>query len=189
MAGALPNAVQELSGSQIQLSPDQLQIVDGEAQTITATPMPLIDIAEPEKREPPGPGSPYSPETGILPDNVGTPGAGPVLFPIVRISRYQDNDAEFAPLISWEIPDGFWGDLRQISLKSSNDTLTRYRVSFGGADMQFPQDRPISTPLTLDWNINSIPGPATVSIEVLSTDGTVLTVDALITGNLKTQPI
>jgi hypothetical protein len=184
----VPNAVQELSGTERQLSPDELQIVDGEAQTITRDPMPLIDISEPERREPPGPSSPFAPGIDSMPGAPGVPG-GPTLFPVVRITRYKSNDAAFAPLLSWDIPQGFWGDLKTIAIKSSNDTITRYRVMIAGADMQFPLDRPTSTPVDFDWNVNSIPGPATVSLEVLSTTGAIITVDASITGVLKTQPV
>lgn len=184
MAVQIPNEVARLSGTQRQLGPEELQNVDGELQTVTQSPMPLIEIAEPEKREPPGPVSPYGPEAHGAISPVAR-AAATVAFPILRLTRYSAGDTSFVTLLSWEIPGGFVGDLREISLKSDNDNNTRYRISIGGADMQIPTDRPTSTPLTMKWGSNMVPGPSSILIEVLSVDGSVITVDAMITGVLK----
>lgn len=187
-ATATPNPqlgeIEILSGPAEQLSPLESQIGDGLSEIGNTPPEPLIQVAEPEKREPPGPSVPFAPEVAAAYAAVsGTPIK--VGFPILRIDRYAGADKTFQRLIAWEIPAGYVGDLHEMSVLSNNDAKTIYRVTIAGTDMQVPLDRPTTTPQTWLWRDVSIPGPTECLIEVASTDGTNITVDGQITGTFR----
>jgi len=185
--------IEEVTGLDRQLSPEDLQIVDGEAQTRTQSPMPLIHVAEPDKRTVPGAAGLYAPGAEIVSvaGTPATPGApAPVLvgFPIVRWTRYVSAEQEWRELISWVVPFGYVGDLHEISLVSDNDAKTRYRITIAEMDMQIPTDRTLATPVDFKWRDSLLPGPATIMVEVRSTDGTSITVDAELTGTFRNPP-
>lgn len=176
----------KLSGPQRQLSPEEQQVVDGEPQTITTAPMPLIPVAEPEKREKPrAAGAPY-PVTYPLPGVEGVAGAPaiPFTYPILRMNRYSGSDGTWQELVKWDVDDGWVGDLHEISLLSSNDAKTKYRIILANVDQNVPTDRPTTTPLTLPWRNVRIPPGFTVRIDVASIDGTAIVVDGMITGSV-----
>jgi hypothetical protein len=92
-------------------------------------------------------------------------------------------------LLSWVVPAGDIGDLHQISIQSDNDAKTRYRITIADTDMQVPLDRQLATPVDFNWREGLLPGPATVMVEVRSTDGTSITIDGLITGTFRNPPV
>ncbi len=193
MSNGMPGEVERLSGVDRQLSPEDMQLVDGEGQTITQSPMPLIEVAEPESRVPPGDSGlslPGPTEIGV-PGTPSTPGAPPPIlvgFPILRWTRYVSGEQNWQELLSWVVPVGYVGDLHELSLQSDNDAKTRYRITIAEQDMQIPTDRTLSTPVDFKWRDTLLPGPVTVMVEVRSTDGTSITVDGLITGTYRTPP-
>ena len=85
----------------------------------------------------------------------------------------------------WDIPMGFTGDLHEISLLSDQDSKTRYRLVIGNIDQHLPTDRQTSTPLEMPWRRTVIPGGTSVYVEVVSPDGTTITVDGMITGSVR----
>ena len=180
--GPATSEVERLSGVERQFLPDEQQIVDGEPQTITQSPMPLIELAEPDKRMAPMP-------VTIAPtaEAIATGAAMPTYFvgqPILIVNRYNGGVQDWQELIRWDIPVGLFGDLHEMALQSSDDAHTRYRVVLGNMDQNLPTDRQTSTPLTWPWRNTKIPGGTAVYIQVRSTDGTVITVDGSITGTL-----
>lgn len=191
-----------VSGIDRQLTPDDEQIVDGEPQTITQPPTPLIQIEEPLKTEAPLPGGaayppgypiPAAAPGGVTPEAGGGPAAGgapavPFTYPILRINEYAGTDTSWQELIRWDIPDGWVGDLHEIALNSTDDTHTRYRIILANVDQNVPTDRPTSTPWTGPWRNIRIPGGFTVRVDIMSTDGTAIVVDGSITGSLTPLP-
>ena len=177
--------VSDASGTLKQLIPDVEQIVDGESQFATRPLSPLIEIAQPDKRMTP---LPVQPRPSLpTPEAIAEQQAISSLFglPAVRIDRFVGTDVEWRTLVRWDVPVGLSGDLHQISLKSSLDANTRYRIFLANVDQEVPDDRQTATPLTLDWRKTVIPGGSSVWVEVRSSDGTSITVDGIITGTVR----
>jgi hypothetical protein len=179
-----------VSGVERQLTPEEQQFVDGELQTITQEPMPLIPLEEPPKTEPTLPaGAPYPTGYPIItpagaPAAPGGAPAVPFTYPILRMNRYSGTDTSWQELVRWDIPDGWVGDLSEISINSSDDTHTKWRFILANVDQNVPTDRPISTPWTGPWRNVRVPGGFTIRVDVCSTDGTLITVDGSITGSV-----
>lgn len=174
------------AGIATQLPPDIEQVVGAEGQTAQTGPPPVIGL--PEKRIAPLPSkgvittvTPTINEAGEVIETA----VGPVVipeYPILKVNRYSGTAKEYQELVRWDIPAGYIGDLHEISLVSDNDSVTRYRVIIGNFDQQLPTDRATQTPVSFPWRKNTIPGGSTVYIAVLSTDGTSINVDGMISG-------
>lgn len=180
--------VEKLSGVETQLTPDEQQIVDGEPQTLTQAPMPLIEVAEPDKRIAPLPVTiaPVA-EGGVVPSGAAAPVVIPGM-PILVVNRYVGGSQDWQDLVRWDIPVGLIGDLHEISVLSNDNAHTRYQVFLANLNMNLPTDRPTTTPQNWPWRDTSIPGGYSVWVQVRSTDGTVITVDGSITGTYRTTP-
>ncbi len=182
-----------VSGIGRQLTPDEQQFVDGELQTITRAPMPTIPLEEPPKKEATLPAGAAYP-TGYTPITEGGGEAGavgpiiPYTYPILRINRYSGTETTWQVLAAWDIPDGWIGDLHEISINSDDDDHTRWRIILANVDQNIPTDRPMSTPWTGPWRDIKIPPGFSVRIDVMSTDGTAITADASITGSITALP-
>lgn len=180
MPGTMPG-----TGELEQLVPTEEQIVDGEPQVPTRPSSPLVKIEEDEKRTVPPPTAPRPslPSAAEIEQRM----AELTLFgqPIVVWDRWVGTDQEWRVLVRWDIPFGFTGDLHEISLQSSNDSKTRWRVVLGNVDQNIPTDRQLSTPVTMPWRKSVLPGGSSVYIEVRTTDGTSINVDGLITGAVR----
>lgn len=180
-AGGIPDA----SGVIRQLTPEQEQIVDGEPQISTRPSSPLIEIAEPEKREVPLPitGRPPLPSA----EQIAAEEAYQALHgvPVCRMNRYEGNDQDWVELVRWDIPLGYTGDLHEISVYSNNDDKTRYRIFLANVDQDIPTDRIISSPFTLPFYRTIIPSGYSCWVEVMSTDGTSIIVDGMITATVR----
>jgi len=174
--------VMDATGTPQQLIPEVEQIVDGEPQLPSRPSSALVDIEEPEKRIVPEPVAPRPP----LPttEEIAEQQAYQQIYggPVLRINRFSGTDQDWVELVRWDIPIGFTGDLREISLVSSNDEKTRYRVFLANVDQNIPTDRQTTTPQSWPWDRTILPGGTSVWIEVRSTDGTAITVDATLTG-------
>jgi hypothetical protein len=135
--------------------------------------------------------------TGIVPVNVFTTApdgtseymvypseadATLVGLPIFRIRRQTIVAMVWTELVRWDIPAGSTGDLGEISLMSDIDAKTRYRVTIAGVDQNVPNEQ-LSSPFRIPWATGNVLAAGTaVVVEVMSTDGTGVTVDGLITG-------
>jgi len=174
--------VMDATGTLQQLIPEVEQIVDGEPQLPSRPLSALVDIEEPEKRTTPMPVAPRPP----LPttEEIALQQAYQQIYggPVLRLNRYTGNDQDWTELIRWDIPIGFTGDLRSLAIVSSNDAKTRYRVFLANQDQQIPTDRQTTTPQDWPWDRTILPGGTSCWVEVRSTDGTAITVDATLTG-------
>ncbi len=177
--------VQEVSGTLRQLEPEEEQIVDGEPQVPSRPSSPLVKVTEPEKRATPMPVAPRPP----LPtaEQIAAQQAYQAIYggPVLKVNRYSGNNQDWAELLRWDIPVGYSGDLHQISLVSSNDAKTRYRVFLANVDQGIPTDRQTLTPVTWPWDRTVLPGGYAVWVEVRSTDGTPIVVDGMLTGTIR----
>jgi hypothetical protein len=183
--------VEKLSGVDRQFTPEELQLVDGETQTITRAPMPLIPVEEPSKTEAPLPAGPAFPPYSAPITETGGVAAPAALFtyPILRSNRYSGGDTTWQELLRWDIPDGWIGDLSELAISSSDDAHTRYRIILANVDQNVPTDRATTTPWNGPWRNIKIPPGFTVRVDVMSTDGTVITVDGSITGSITPLPM
>ena len=163
-----------------QLDPEEEQVVGPEVQEPRV--LDPIRIAQPEKRVVPLPVAERAPLPA--PALIAEHEAAQLLFgvPILKTSRYAGGDRGWQPLVRWDIRQGRTGDLHEIALLSDNDSLTRYRIVIGNIDQNHPTDRQTSTPVSYTWHRGVIPGGTSVYVEVMSTDGTSINVDAAITG-------
>lgn len=170
------------SAAETQLSPEELQVVGAEEQvpSVPGAFPPVIEEAERRTAPPPVSARPSIPTGASLIEQQ----AQQVIYgvPIARVNRYTGTDTDWQPLVRWDITPEHTGDLHEISLLSTNDSKTRYRLVIGDVDQQLPTDRQTSTPVELRWRAGVIPGGKAVYVEVRSTDGTSITVDGLITG-------
>ena len=174
--------VMDATGTLQQLIPEVEQVVDGEAQVPSRPLSALVDIEEPEKRTTPMPVSPRPP----LPtaEEIATQEAYQLIYggPVLKINRYSGTDQDWVEILRWDIPIGFTGDLRELSILSSNDGKTRYRIFLANQDQHIPTDRQTTTPQNFPWDRTILPGGTSCWVEVRSTDGTAIIVDAALTG-------
>jgi len=177
--------VMDATGTIQQLVPEEEQIVDGEPQIPSRPTSPLVKVAETEKRTAPMPVSPRPPLPSA--EQIATQQAYQQLYggPVLKVNRYSGTDQDWVELVGWNIPIGYTGDLHEISLLSSNDAKTRYRVFLAGVDQQIPTDRQTSTPLSWPWDRTVLPGGSSVRVDVRSSDGTAIVVDGTITGTVR----
>jgi len=177
--------VLEGTGEIEQLTPGVEQVVRGEPQIPSRPPSPLVEVSEDEKRTEPLPVVPRPP----LPsgEQLAQQEAAQTLYgiPVVKLNRYGGNSEEWKELVRWDIPEGYTGDLHEISLLSNLDSKTRYRLVIGNIDQYFPTDRATNTPLEMPWRHTVIPGGTSVWAEVRTTDGTAIIVDGMITGSVR----
>lgn len=180
------NQIAQLTGLPLQLPASNLQPVPARQQTVTQPPMPLIQVALPEKR------SPYI-DTGLSGSedyataaSAATESNVAFRLPMVIINRYSGTDKNWQRLVEWDVDPDLVGELKEISFVSSNDSVTRYRIYIANLLQSIPYDRQTTTPIRLRFPVNNLPGGSTVRVDVLSTDGTSIDVDGLITGVLKT---
>ena len=185
MAQQERTSVLEGTGEIEQLTPDVEQVVRGEPQVPSRPSSPLVKVAEPDKREAPMPVAPRPP----LPtaEQVAAQQAYQAIYggPVLKVNRYSGNDQDWVELLRWDIPIGYTGDLHEISLISSNDAKTRYRVFLANIDQGIPTDRQTQTPVTWPWDRTVLPGGYAVWVEVRSTDGTPIVVDGMLTGTIR----
>jgi len=177
--------VMEATGTIRQLEPEEEQIVRDEPQARSRPGSPLVEVTEPEKREAPMPVAPRPPLPST--EQIAEQQAYQQLYggPVLKVNRYSGTDKDWVELVRWDIPIGYTGDLHQISLLSSNDAKTRYRVFLVNVDQLVPTDRQTVTPLDWNWDRTVLPGGYAVWVEVRSTDGTAIVVDGMITGTVR----
>ncbi len=177
--------VQEATGTIRQLVPEEEQIVDGEPQLPSRPSSPLVELGQPEKRLIPMPVSPRPPLPAAA--DVAAQQAYQTIYggPVLKVSRYEGKDQDWVELVRWDVPLGYTGDLHTISLLSNNDAKTRYRIFLANVDQNIPTDRQTNTPQEHKWDRTVLPGGSAVWVEVRSTDGTSIIVDATLTATVR----
>ncbi len=177
--------VEKLSGVERQFTPDEQQIVDGEPQLVIQPGAPLIPIEEPERRMEPLPVTAVPTAEAAIPSTPGPSGTLIVGQPVAKVNRLTTASQDWQELLRWDVPVGYIGDLHELSVLSDNDTKTRYRVWLANVNQQWPLDRLTTTPLTLPFRETKIPGGTSVYIEILSTDGTSINLEASLTATVR----
>jgi len=177
--------VMDATGTIRQLLPDEEQIVDGESQTPTRPSSPLVAVFEPDKRTAPLPVAQRPPLPSM--EQQQQEQAYQALYggPVLKVNRYSGTDQDWVELLRWDIPMGYTGDLHEISIQSSNDAKTRYRIFLANHDQNVPTDRQTQTPISFNWDRTVLPGGTSVWVEVRTTDGTAINVDCTITGTVR----
>lgn len=175
----------DASGTVRQLIPEEEQIVDGEPQLPSRPSSPLVTIEEAEKRIEPLPVSPRPPLPSAA--EVAEKQAYQAIYggPVLKVNRYSGTDQDWVELVRWDVPQGYTGDIHEIAIYSDNDEKTRYRVFIGNVDQGVPTDRQTSTPQNWKWDRTILPGGTSIWVEVRSTDGTSINVDATLTGTIR----
>ena len=185
MAEEERTGVLEGTGEIEQLTPGVEQVVRDEPQIPSRPSSPLVEVSEDEKRTEPLPVAARPP----LPsgEQLIEQQAQQILYgiPIVRLNRYSGDSKDWKELVRWDIPQGYTGDLHEISLVSDQDSKTRYRLVIGNIDQNLPTDRQTNTPLEMPWRQTVLPGGTSVWVEVSSPDGTAIAVDGMITGSVR----
>ncbi|KKN35593.1 hypothetical protein LCGC14_0782030 [marine sediment metagenome] len=174
-----------------QLFPDEAQLTDSERQLPAQAGEPPPLIAESDKRTLP------IPDTGVVVQHKNLPEVTPEMvaqaeaiqtlkllqgWPVAKINRYTGTQAKWQTLVTWKIDSGRIGNLHEISLVSSDDSKTRYRIIIANVDQKVPVDRQTTSPFNLTFRENVIPTGSEVYVQVRSTDETSITVDGIITG-------
>ncbi|MBA7694881.1 hypothetical protein ES703_103496 [subsurface metagenome] len=185
MAEQEKTQVLEGTGEIEQLTPGVEQVVRGEPQIPSRAPTKLVEVAEDEKRTEPLPVTPRpSMPTG---EELAAEQAQQNLYgiPVLKINHYVGDDRDWVELVRWDVPQGYTGDLHAISLLSNNDAKTRFRIVIGNIDQDIPTDRQTNTPFEAPWRRTVLPGGTSTYIEVVTTDGTEIIVDGMITGSVR----
>lgn len=105
--------------------------------------------------------------------------------PILLFNSYTGSDKSFQQLLAWGIPEGFTGRIFNLTLRSSNDAKTLWKVVLAGHDQKLPRDKPLVTPAELHYYGTRVAGPDAIVIEVTSVDGSPITASAILTAALE----
>ena len=177
--------VLEGTGEIEQLTPGVEQVVSSEPQVPSRAPSPLVEVSQDEKRTEPLPVAARPPMPSG--EQLVQQEAAQTLYgiPVVRLNHIETSDKDWVELVRWDIPEGYTGDLHEISLLSDLDSKTRYRIVLGNIDQNIPTDRKTNTPLDMPWRHTVIPGGTAVYIEISSPDGSAIVVDGIITGSVR----
>lgn len=96
------------------------------------------------------------------------------------LGRYSGTSTSYQTVATWTVTTAKTGRLREISVESSSYSKTYFKVTIAGVT-QF-EDKIIQGPLTLPYPDVNLAAAAVVTVQAKSTDGTSITVDAMITG-------
>jgi hypothetical protein len=107
--------------------------------------------------------------------------------PLLIANAYSGSDRSFQSLISWRVPERGHGHLYNLTLKSSLDAKTVWRLVLQGIDQKIPRDKIMTTPITLSWYGQPVTGDDALDLEVASRDGTAIDVQAILTASLETD--
>jgi hypothetical protein len=100
--------------------------------------------------------------------------------PITQYGRYSGGDTDYQVVVTWLVSAGKSGVLSEISVESDNYAKTLIYVMVANV-AQF-QDKQTRGPLTLKYADLKMAGGTQTVVMVASSDGTAITVDAVITG-------
>lgn len=113
----------------------------------------------------------------IVPPPTPPPGAE---VAVTEVNKYSGGAVAYQPLVSWTVPVGKTGYLRQVSMVTDTFAKTHFRLTIAGSE-QFA-DLLLQATLTLTYPDLRIDAGAVVLLEVKSTDGTGIVVDGEMTG-------
>lgn len=99
---------------------------------------------------------------------------------ITALGRYSGTATTYQTVASWTVTAGKSGALRELAMESSSYTKTYFKVTIASVT-QF-EDKVVQAPFALAYPEVKLEAGAVVTVQAKSTDGTSITVDALITG-------
>lgn len=94
--------------------------------------------------------------------------------------RYTGTDQTYQSIAKWTVSADRVGELKEILITSSNYAKTKIKVSVAGVDE--PDDWLVQGAMPLIYEDLKLAAAAEIEVQVQSTDGTSITVDALIVG-------
>lgn len=95
------------------------------------------------------------------------------------IGRYSGTSATYQTVASWTVATGKVGELKEIILVSDNYPVTKFQVTVGA--VVYCTDEIVRTAMPLVFGDLKLAAAVVVLVEALSTDGSTITVDGIIT--------
>ncbi len=96
------------------------------------------------------------------------------------VGRYTGTDTTYQEVASWTVATDYIGELKEIIIVSSNYDKTRCKVTVG--TIVYATDWQVVSPVPLIFEDLRLATATVVKVETKSTDGTSITVDAVIVG-------
>jgi hypothetical protein len=96
------------------------------------------------------------------------------------VGRYTGTDTTYQELASWTVAADYIGELKEIIIVSSNYDKTQCKVTVGA--VVYATDWQVVSPVPLIFEDLRLAEATVVKVETKSTDGTSITVDAVIVG-------
>jgi hypothetical protein len=93
--------------------------------------------------------------------------------------RYTGTDTTYQTVVSWTVSADKLGELKEITILSSNYAKTVVKVTIGG--VTWATDWTVQAAMPLVFEDLKLAAGSVVKVEVKSSDGTSITVDAVIT--------
>ena len=95
------------------------------------------------------------------------------------VGRYAGTDIDYQEVVSWTVTTDKVGELKEITFLSDNYAKTNLQITVG--DIVFATDWIVQGTIPLIFEDLKLAAGAVVKVECKSTDGTSITVDAVIT--------
>jgi len=95
------------------------------------------------------------------------------------VGRYAGDDTDYQEVASWTVAADKLGELKEITILSNNYAKTNLQVTVG--DIVFATDWTVQAAMPLIFEDLKLAAGKEVKVEARSTDGTSITVDAVIT--------
>jgi len=96
-----------------------------------------------------------------------------------HVGRYTGTDTVYQTVASWTVATGKVGELKEITILTSDYDKTYFRVTIGS--VVFASEWMVQAAMPLVFEDLKLAAAAVVSVEAKSSDGTSITVDAVIT--------
>jgi len=97
-----------------------------------------------------------------------------------KTGRYSGTDTTYQEVAKWTVATGYIGELKHITLLSNDYTKTHFKITVGA--VTYAEDWIILSSIPLVFEDLRLAAAAEVLVEVKSTDGTSIIVDASIVG-------
>jgi hypothetical protein len=111
--------------------------------------------------------------------NVPTPSGPATENAAGGVGRYTGIDTDYQEVVSWTVAADKLGELKEITILSSNYAKTNLQITVGG--VTFATNWIVQAAMPLIFEDLKLAAGAIVKVEAKSTDGTSITVDAVIT--------
>lgn len=119
-------------------------------------------------------------EVTVVVDNEPVPSQPTTEAPAGDSGRYSGGDTSYQSVAKWTVTTDKVGELKEILIVSDDYDHTQIKVSIAGVDE--PDDWLIQQPMPLIYEDLKLAAASEVEVQVKSTDGTSIKVDAVIVG-------